>query len=324
MPRSVEHDRRHVVGVPAESVRDRADVVRNRAGEVDPAACDRARRPSCACTSAEDAEACPDRRPRASPSRHSPRARRRSAPRADRRRDRPAGRPPPTTASTARGPPSSPVPTTIRPSIGMRSSEARMPEMAASAGPLDVPPAEPAPARERCPLGDCGVRLALANRSVAGDAHAASVSTGRERPLAQLWSGRPDPLLSSVVDDTGNARFSRHIAVARHRRFANDAELECAKILDYYGVPWEYEPRTFVLETDEDGPRDRGDHARLLPARAGPLRRAHRHEAVARDPQEPEAPQAARALPGHQGQALLPARLRAPRPEIRPEAPSIS
>ncbi len=36
-------------------------------------------------------------------------------------------------------------------------------------------------------------------------------------------------------------------------RFVNEAELECAKILDYYGVPWEYEPRTFVLETDEDG-----------------------------------------------------------------------
>ena len=36
-------------------------------------------------------------------------------------------------------------------------------------------------------------------------------------------------------------------------RFANDAELECAKVLDYYGVPWEYEPRTFVLERDEQG-----------------------------------------------------------------------
>ena len=36
-------------------------------------------------------------------------------------------------------------------------------------------------------------------------------------------------------------------------RFANRAELECAKVLDYYGVPWEYEPRTFVLESDEDG-----------------------------------------------------------------------
>ena len=36
-------------------------------------------------------------------------------------------------------------------------------------------------------------------------------------------------------------------------RFANRAELECAKLLDYYGVPWDYEPRTFVLETDGDG-----------------------------------------------------------------------
>jgi len=36
-------------------------------------------------------------------------------------------------------------------------------------------------------------------------------------------------------------------------RFANRAELECAKVLDYYGVPWDYEPRTFVLETDETG-----------------------------------------------------------------------
>jgi hypothetical protein len=36
-------------------------------------------------------------------------------------------------------------------------------------------------------------------------------------------------------------------------RFANRSELECAKVLDYYGVPWDYEPRTFVLEEDEQG-----------------------------------------------------------------------
>ena len=35
--------------------------------------------------------------------------------------------------------------------------------------------------------------------------------------------------------------------------FANQAELACARVLDYYGVPWQYEPRTFVLEEDEDG-----------------------------------------------------------------------
>jgi hypothetical protein len=36
-------------------------------------------------------------------------------------------------------------------------------------------------------------------------------------------------------------------------RFANEAERECAKVLDFYGVPWQYEPHTFVLEEDVDG-----------------------------------------------------------------------
>ena len=36
-------------------------------------------------------------------------------------------------------------------------------------------------------------------------------------------------------------------------RFVNEAELAYAKILDYYGVPWLYEPQTFVLARDEEG-----------------------------------------------------------------------
>ena len=36
-------------------------------------------------------------------------------------------------------------------------------------------------------------------------------------------------------------------------RFVNEAEFEYAKILDYHGVPWLYEPHTFVLERDADG-----------------------------------------------------------------------
>ena len=35
--------------------------------------------------------------------------------------------------------------------------------------------------------------------------------------------------------------------------FANEAERECAQILDFHGVPWDYEPRTFVLEMDDEG-----------------------------------------------------------------------
>jgi len=36
-------------------------------------------------------------------------------------------------------------------------------------------------------------------------------------------------------------------------RFANPAELEYAKVLDWYGIAWAYEPTTFVLERDEQG-----------------------------------------------------------------------
>jgi len=40
---------------------------------------------------------------------------------------------------------------------------------------------------------------------------------------------------------------------ARPPRFATQTELDAAKILDYYRVPWEYEPRTFILESDIAG-----------------------------------------------------------------------
>jgi hypothetical protein len=35
--------------------------------------------------------------------------------------------------------------------------------------------------------------------------------------------------------------------------FAHPSEAEFARILDYYGLKWEYEPRTFILERDEEG-----------------------------------------------------------------------
>ncbi|MCL6106723.1 MAG: hypothetical protein M1309_05175 [Actinobacteria bacterium] len=36
-------------------------------------------------------------------------------------------------------------------------------------------------------------------------------------------------------------------------KFANRSEEECARVLDYYRIPWMYEPRTFVLERDAKG-----------------------------------------------------------------------
>jgi hypoxanthine phosphoribosyltransferase len=42
-------------------------------------------------------------------------------------------------------------------------------------------------------------------------------------------------------------------SVAPEPRFANQAEVECARLLDFYGLEWKYEPTSFVLETDENG-----------------------------------------------------------------------
>jgi len=36
-------------------------------------------------------------------------------------------------------------------------------------------------------------------------------------------------------------------------QFAHEAEETFARILDFYGIEWEYEPRTFPLERDEQG-----------------------------------------------------------------------
>jgi hypothetical protein len=36
-------------------------------------------------------------------------------------------------------------------------------------------------------------------------------------------------------------------------RFAHNSERQFAKLLDFYAIAWDYEPRTFVLATDRDG-----------------------------------------------------------------------
>lgn len=36
-------------------------------------------------------------------------------------------------------------------------------------------------------------------------------------------------------------------------RFAHNSERQFAKLLDFYAIAWEYEPRTFTLDWDRDG-----------------------------------------------------------------------
>ncbi len=39
----------------------------------------------------------------------------------------------------------------------------------------------------------------------------------------------------------------------KYSRFVHPAERDFARILDFYGLEWEYEPRTFPLEWDAQG-----------------------------------------------------------------------
>jgi hypothetical protein len=36
-------------------------------------------------------------------------------------------------------------------------------------------------------------------------------------------------------------------------RFAHNSERQFAKLLDFYGITWDYEPREFILERDREG-----------------------------------------------------------------------
>ena len=39
----------------------------------------------------------------------------------------------------------------------------------------------------------------------------------------------------------------------RHSLYRRAPDRECARLFDFYGLPWEYEPRTFALETSPEG-----------------------------------------------------------------------
>lgn len=48
-------------------------------------------------------------------------------------------------------------------------------------------------------------------------------------------------------------RISLSQDTRENQPFSHPIEAEFARILDYYGIEWEYEPRTFPLEWDESG-----------------------------------------------------------------------
>jgi hypoxanthine phosphoribosyltransferase len=72
---------------------------------------------------------------------------------------------------------------------------------------------------------------------------------GRPRKAASEGVGT----LEEVPDSTPESAPFQAYRGSEPPRFVNGAERECARILDWYGIPWEYEPRSFVLERDAEG-----------------------------------------------------------------------
>jgi hypothetical protein len=71
-------------------------------------------------------------------------------------------------------------------------------------------------------------------------------------PVTQLLD-RPGTTDDEPVEDGATCRLWRSFLGHVEPRFVNESERECAELLDFYGIPWEYEPVTFVLETDDTG-----------------------------------------------------------------------
>jgi hypothetical protein len=78
--------------------------------------------------------------------------------------------------------------------------------------------------------------------TIAPDRFPSQFVPGDRPSLVLPWASVPEELLD----------FQAYCG-ASPPRFVNRSELEVAKLLDYYGIPWEYEPRSFILETDDAG-----------------------------------------------------------------------
>ncbi len=76
----------------------------------------------------------------------------------------------------------------------------------------------------------------------------------RQRPQGKDFrasrASEPVATLATVVPET--PVFQAYCG-SEPPRFQNEAELEYAKVLDWHGIPWQYEPTTFVLARDDEG-----------------------------------------------------------------------
>jgi hypothetical protein len=63
-------------------------------------------------------------------------------------------------------------------------------------------------------------------------------------------------LLKIRKNSNKNNRLDSKFKNAENVKFAHESEKEFTKILDFYRIKWEYEPKTFVLSLDKKGNPD--------------------------------------------------------------------
>jgi len=73
----------------------------------------------------------------------------------------------------------------------------------------------------------------------------------------ELWITRPDILGTDGVrfpsEGYDRGQVAAHMTSDSPPRFAHDSEAELARILDFYGVAWRYEPDVFPISWNADG-----------------------------------------------------------------------
>lgn len=56
-----------------------------------------------------------------------------------------------------------------------------------------------------------------------------------------------------MTDDLKRDNGENEKIIYREIEFAHPSEAQCAKILDFYHIRWEYEPKSFPIEWDKEG-----------------------------------------------------------------------
>ena len=118
-----------------------------------------------------------------------------------------------------------------------------------------------------------------------------------------------------MMDETGTFSYYRG---TKEPTFVTRTELEAAKLFDYYRLAWDYEPRTFVLEQDEQGNITEAFTPDFyLPDLELFIEVTEMKQSLV-TVKNRKVRKLREKYPGRARQAALPQGLRPPRPEVRP------